>query len=232
MEGDLLKKYGIRIVKISDKEYPANLKEIHNPPQILYVRGNLKPEDDISVAIVGARRCSEYGKRVTRKLASGIAEAKVTIISGLALGLDTIAHEEAVKKGSRTIAVLANGLDTVYPQANWELAEKISQNGALISEYPPGTEPLKQNFPARNRIISGLAKSVLITEATDKSGTLHTLNFALEQNRDVYAVPGPIDSPLSLLPNNLIKEGARPVTEASDILIDMGIEEVKPLPKG
>jgi DNA processing protein len=138
----------------------------------------------------------------------------------LAVGIDTIAHEAAVKNGTRTIAVLANGLDMIYPPENKLLAEKIIGNGVLISEYPLGTMPLKQNFPARNRIISGLSKGVLLTEATDKSGTLHTVNFALEQNRDIYVVPGPIDSPMSVLPNSLIKLGAKPITEVAEILED------------
>lgn len=215
-----LSKYGVRIITLQDEEYPSNLKEIHNPPPVLYVIGNLLPADNNAIAIVGARKCTEYGRKTTSDLANGIARKGITIISGLAVGIDTAAHEAAVRNGSRTIAVLANGLDMIYPPSNKLLAEKIIENGALISEYPIGMMPLKQNFPARNRIISGLSKGVLLTEATDKSGTLHTVNFALEQNRDIYVVPGPIDSPMSVLPNSLIKLGAKPITEVGEILED------------
>jgi DNA processing protein len=210
----------IRVIRIEDKEYPSNLREIHNPPKVIYVRGKLLPEDDNALAIVGARKCTEYGRKVTRVLATGVAQAGITIVSGLAIGLDTEAHVAAINNGSRTIAVLAGGLDSIHPLSNWDVAERILENGALISEYPVGTPPRKQSFPARNRIITGLSKGVLLTEATDKSGTLHTVNFALNQNRDVYVVPGPIDSPMSVLPNRLIKLGAKPITEVGEILED------------
>jgi DNA processing protein len=213
-------KYEVRTLRFEDKEYPSNLKEIHNPPPVLYIIGKLLSEDDNAIAVVGSRRCTEYGRRVTGDLAGKLAEAGVTIVSGLALGIDTIAHKEAVKRGTRTIAVLANGLDMIYPPENKILADRILKNGAIISEYPIGTEPLKQNFPARNRIISGLSRGILLTEATDKSGTLHTVNFGIEQNRDIYAVPGPVDSPLSVLPNEFIKKGAKAITCGEDILED------------
>jgi DNA processing protein len=222
-----LDKYGVRMIHITDKDYPACLKEIHNPPAILYVKGELKPGDANAVAIVGSRECSEYGETVARKLAGEIADAGITIISGLALGIDAIAHGEAVARGSRTIAVLANGLDMIYPQKNRELAERILQNGAILSEQPIGERPLRQYFPARNRIISGLSKGVLIIEGSDKSGTLHTANFAVEQNREVYAVPGNIDNPLAYLPNDLIKRGAKVVTESSDILEDYAWDSIQ-----
>jgi DNA processing protein len=213
----------IRKITITDKEYPVNLREIHNPPRVLYVMGEIRPEDVNAIAIVGSRRCSNYGLVATRKIAGEIADAGITILSGLALGIDTIAHEEAVKRGARTIAVLANGLDMIYPYQNRALAEKILANGAIISEQPIGAKPLRQHFPARNRIISGLTKGILIVEGSDKSGTLHTANFAVEQNRDVYAIPGEIGKDLAYLPNDLIKRGAKLVTCVNDILEDYGI---------
>jgi DNA processing protein len=225
MEKDkiIFEKYPIKKIFIADNDYPACLKEIHNPPKNIYVRGDLKPQDGNSIAIVGSRDCSRYGESIAEMLAGEIADAEITIISGLALGIDTIAHEEAVKRGTRTIAVLANGLDMIYPSQNMALAEKILKNGAIISEQPVGTKPEKQNFPARNRIISGLSRGTLIIEGSNKSGTLHTANFAIEQNREVYAVPGRVDNPLAYLPNDLIKRGAKAVTCAEDILEDYGI---------
>lgn len=219
-----LQKNKIELVSFTDSRYPKNLKEIFSPPFLLYIKGELKESDEFAIAIVGARKCTDYGKRATRDIAEGIAAAGVTIVSGLALGLDAEAHTAALKESSRTIAVLANGLDDVYPASNLALAEKIIENGALVSEQPLGMPPLKQNFPARNRIISGLSMGVLVTEATDKSGTLHTANFALEQGRQIYAVPGPIYNPMSAGPNNLIKMGAKPVSCAADILEDFGID--------
>lgn len=220
-----LERIGINIISIKDVEYPILLKEIPTPPFVIYVKGKLKPEDENAIAIVGSRKATDYGKRATAEISEELARAGITIVSGLALGLDTEAHSAAVNAGGRTIAVLANGLDTIYPIANIGLAKKILENGAIISEQPLGMPALKQNFPARNRIISGLSQGVLITEAGDKSGTLHTANFALEQNRQVYAVPGPIYNPLAHGPNMLIKSGAKAVTCAQDILEDFGIEE-------
>lgn len=223
-EFEKLEKHGVDIITILDEGYPKNLKEIFTPPVVLYVRGELKPEDELSIAIVGSRRATDYGRRATKEVAEGLAEAGITIVSGLALGLDAEAHKAAITKKSRTIAVLANGLDQIYPLTNKPIGDKILENGAIISEQPIGMPPLKQNFPARNRIISGLSLGMLVTEAGDKSGTLYTANFALEQNRLIYAIPGPIYNPLAHGPNNLIKMGAKPVTSAEDILEDLGIE--------
>jgi DNA processing protein len=217
----------VSIIAFTEKEFPTNLKEIYSPPFLLYIKGELKPEDELAIAIVGARKFTDYGRRTTQDMASGIAQAGVTIVSGLALGLDAVAHEAAIKEGSRTIAVLANGLDRIYPTTNRGIAEKILENGAIISEQPIGMPPLRQNFPARNRIISGLSTGVLVTEASEHSGTLHTANFALEQGRQIYAVPGPIYNPMSAGPNNLIKMGAKPVSTPSDILEDLGITELE-----
>lgn len=214
----------IKLISLLDKEYPAALKEIHNPPFLLYVIGEIKPEDQQAIAVVGSRRCTDYGRRVTAEIVTSLAKRGITIISGLALGIDTEAHQAAVRSGGRTLAVLANGLDQVYPSSNTNLAKEIIKNGAIISEQPLGIPAYTQNFPARNRIISGLSVGVLITEASDKSGTIHTANFALEQNRQIYAVPGPIYNPLSVGPNRLLKMGAKAVLEGQDILEDFGLD--------
>lgn len=218
-----LDKYKIDIITIFDNNYPTNLKEIYTPPVVIYIKGKILKSDENSIAVVGSRKCTDYGRRTTEDIVGGIASSEVTIVSGLALGLDTEAHRTALNVRGRTIAVLANGLDSIYPTTNISLANKILENGCLISEQPIGMPPLKQNFPARNRIISGLSRGVLITEAGEKSGTLHTASFAIEQNRNIYAIPGPIYNPLSLGPNNLIKHGAKPVTCSEDILEDFGI---------
>jgi len=233
-EWEKLEKHKVDIITVLDESYPKNLKEIFNPPFVLYSIGVLKPEDNTAIAIVGSRKCTDYGKRATKDIAEGLAQAGITIVSGLALGLDTEAHTAAVQNSARTIAVLANGLDEIYPVSNTALAEKILENGAIISEQPIGMPALKQNFPARNRIISGLSLGVLITEAGEASGTIHTANFALEQNRNIYAIPGPIYNPLAYGPNKLLKMGAKAVTEACDILEDLGIDSEnaeKPLPE-
>lgn len=217
-------KLGIRVVTLSDKDYPEKLKEIYNPPFVLYVIGEL-PKKNLTLAIVGARKCTDYGRRATADITAGLAKAGVVIVSGLALGLDTEAHKATLKENGVTVAVLANGLDMIYPASNTALAKEIiEKGGCLVSEQPLGMPALKQNFPARNRIISGLADGVLVTEAGEHSGTLHTANFALEQNRNVYAVPGPIYNEMAYGPNNLIKNGAKPVSSAQDILDDFGIE--------
>lgn len=215
---------GAKIITLTDQRYPSALKEIFNPPYILYLKGSLLPEDENAIGIVGSRKGTDYGKRVTFDVAGELTKAGITVVSGLAIGLDTEAHRGALAGGGRTIAVLANGLDAIYPRSNHSIAEQIINNGCLISEQPPGMPPLKQNFPARNRIISGLSKGILVTEAGEGSGTLHTASFALEQNRQIYAVPGPIYNPLAKGPNNLLKQGAKAVTEAQDILEDFGIE--------
>jgi DNA processing protein len=222
-----LKENEIDIVSIYDDGYPQILKEIYNPPFILYQKGRYLEQDNRAVAIVGSRKGTDYGKRVTFDIARSLAEAGVTIVSGLAVGLDTEAHKGALAGGGRTIAILANGLDQIYPASNTALAQEIIKNGCLFSEQPFGMPPLKQNFPARNRIISGLSEGVLITEADEKSGTLHTASFALEQNRQIYAVPGPVYNPLAKGPNSLLKHGAKAVTEANDILEDYGLEKVR-----
>jgi len=224
-EMEKLEKENINIMTIQDDSYPKLLKEIYDPPAMLYVKGSFKPNDELSLGIVGTRNISEYGKQITPIITSQLTKAGITIISGLARGVDSLAHQIALDNKGRTIAVLGSGIDSksIYPAVNKYLAEKISENGAVISEFPINTKPLPQNFPQRNRIISGLSLGILVIEASQKSGSMITARNALEQNRDVFAIPGHILSENSLGPNNLIKMGAKLVTKTSDIL-----EEIYP----
>jgi DNA processing protein len=217
----------IHTLRLSDPSYPDYLAAIAGPPQQLYYLGDLMPLLNLPrLAVIGSRRVSPYGRGVTVKLAQAAAEQGVVIVSGLALGVDGLAHQAALDAGGKTIAVLAGGLDHIYPSSHHRLAEEIvKQGGVLVSEYPLGTESFKQNFIARNRIVSGISDGVLITEAAEKSGTLHTANFALEQGRTVMAVPGNITSLLSAGTNNLIKAGATPVTGLDDILAALGLSK-------
>jgi DNA processing protein len=219
----------VKHITIDDDSYPQPLRNIPSPPKELFYLGAepsawlLRPR----VAIVGSRGVSPYGRAVTEQLAGQLAERGITIVSGLALGVDAIAHEAALKHGGLHLAVLANGLDEIYPASNTNLAKRLlEQGGAIISEYPVGTPSLKQNFIARNRIVAGLSNALLIIEATDKSGTLHTARFALEQGRDVLVVPGNITSPNSVGCNQLIKSGATPVTSVDDILFALGAKNL------
>ncbi len=220
----------ITTLKLVNKDIPEPLRHIPTPPKQLWVLGNLTPLlDKPKVAVIGSRKASPYGTHTTEKLAGELAGKGIVIISGLALGIDGIAHRAALGSGGHTIAVLPCGLERVYPSSHRELAKRILDGGgALISEYPEGTEPRRENFIARNRLISGLADGVLIPEAAEKSGSLHTANFALEQGRTVMAVPGNITSPTSKGTNNLIKSGATPVTEAADVLHALGLEGITP----
>ena len=220
-----LEKEGIKILTIKDKNYPKRLKEIYNSPAFLYYKGELQ-KDEYSLGIVGTRKMTSYGKQAVLEIASQLAQSGVTIVSGLALGIDALAHQAAIDFKARTIAVLGGGIDkrTVYPSRNLKLAEKIvEQGGVMISEYPIGTPPLKQNFPYRNRIISGLSLGVLIIEAPEDSGALITARYALEQNREVFALPGSIYSQNSSGPNNLIKMGAKLITSGADILESLNL---------
>ena len=200
------------------RDYPTNLRKIPHPPPVLYVRGRLVEQDELAVAIVGTRQVSAYGREVARELGSELARHGVTVVSGLALGVDTIAHQAAVEAGGRTVAVLGSGVDQIYPARNRRLALQIIEQGALVSEYPLGTKPEASNFPPRNRIISGLSLAVIVVEAGKRSGALITASFAAEQARDVFAVPGSILSPGSDGCNRLIQDGAYPVTSVSDLL--------------
>ena len=209
---------GIRILTWADPDYPDRLREISQSPFVLYLKGDFSPEDSWAVAVVGTRRFSSYGSQVTEDIAHTLAQNGITIISGLARGVDGIAHQSALDAGGRTLAVLGSGLDVIYPPEHRSLAGKICHNGALISDYPPGTPPDGSNFPPRNRIISGLSKAVLVIEAGEKSGALITATYAAEQGREVFAVPGNITSSLSKGSNLLIKQGAHPLLCPQDVL--------------
>lgn len=215
-------RFGAAVVTMADKDYPKNLLNIYDPPPYLYVKGQLR-EDERSIAVVGSRFASPYGKIATEGISRDLAKKGYAVISGMARGIDTAAHKGALSAGGRTIAVLGSGIDVVYPPENKGLYEEICQAGAVISELPMGTGPLSENFPARNRIISGISLGVVIVEATLKSGSLITATCAAEQGRDVFAVPGNINSKGSKGTNKLIKDGAKLVEDVSDIL-----EEIAP----
>lgn len=214
---------GVNILTWEDEMYPSLLKEIEQPPPVLYTRGTLDKKDLCAVAVVGTRRVSGYGRQVTEELVSYLASKGVTIVSGLARGIDSIAHMSALKAGGRTLAVLGSGVDRIYPPEHRQLAEKVITDGALLSDYPLGTMPDSSNFPPRNRIISGLALATVVVEAGETSGALITAQFAIDQGREVYAVPGNIFAPQSKGTNKLIAQGAHPLISARDItdLFDM-----------
>jgi len=220
-----LESLNIKTFTIFEDNYPANLKEISDAPFVLYVRGNIEKSDARSVAIVGTRMMTSYGKEVTNKFAVALANFGITVISGLALGVDAEAQRSALAAGGRTIAVLASGLDIISPYANKALAlEFIKSSGAVVSEYPLGHQPFRENFAVRNRLISGLSKAVIVTEARIKSGTFYTVNAAANQGRPVFAVPGPITSPASEAPNYLIQNGAKLVTKVSEVLEELNMQ--------
>ena len=221
-ELELAQKCGARIVPFWSEEYPEQLRQIHSPPIVLYVKGELQKTDALSVAIVGARRCSLYGRNQAEQIAFQLAARGFCVVSGMARGIDAAAHEGALKSGGRTIAVLGTGLANIYPREHKALAEKICAHGALVSELPMATPVDGRNFPPRNRIISGLTLGVLVIEAAAKSGSLITAQWAQEQNRNVFALPGKIDNPLTIGPHRLIRDGARIVTCVEDILEEFG----------
>lgn len=226
-----MEKENINIISIHDKVYPHLLKEIFDPPQVLYYKGKFTT-DNFNLAIVGSRKFSSYGKQCTESLSRELSQQGLTLVSGLALGIDTFVHETCLQNSGHTIAVLGSGIDkhSLYPSSNRALAERIvTQDGLIISEFPLGTEPLRYNFPQRNRIISGLSTATLVIEAYEKSGALITAQFALDQNRELLAVPGSIFSPASAGPNNLIKQGAKIVSKASDVLeiFNLDISDIK-----
>jgi DNA processing protein len=218
----------IKEITIENQNYPQLLRKIKNPPKKLYFLGQIFPNENC-FAIVGTRKCSNYGKEVAYKIASELAEAGLTIVSGFAPGIDTIAHKAAIEKGKRTIAVLGTGIDekSIYPKSNLKLIDKILEcGGAIISEFPPGTHGTKYTFPQRNRIISGLSLGVLVVEARIQSGALITANYAKEQGKKVFAVPGSIFSQASKGCHFLIKNGAKLVESAKDILEELGIRKL------
>lgn len=209
----------IETIKIGDSYYPKYLREIYDAPKKLYIRGNKEILNNRSIAIVGCRNNSKYGELIAKNLGYNLAKAGFNIVSGLAKGIDSFAHIGAIYAKGKTVAILGNGIDTIYPRQNIKIAEKIIEyGGAIISEYPAGVKPDKLNFPARNRIISGLSLGAIIVEAKEKSGSLITADFALEQGRDVFAVPGFITEPNSKGTNKLIKQGAIPITSFEDVL--------------
>ncbi len=217
----LLERYevqGIQLLTWEDEAYPKRLKDIDQPPPVLYVRGTLTEADSFAIAIVGTRRVTSYGRQVTEDVASTLASNGISVVSGLARGVDAIAHQAALKVGGRTIAVLGCGVDRIYPPEHAQLAEKIIANGALVSDYAPGTGPEAANFPPRNRIISGLSQATIVVEAGETSGALITAQFAVDQGREVFAVPGNIYAPQSKGTNRLIAQGAHPMLSARDVL--------------
>jgi DNA processing protein len=217
---------GIGCLTWEDENYPRHLKNIDQPPPVLYVRGEMLPEDDWAVAIVGTRKVTSYGRQVAEEVATFLAQNRVTVVSGLARGVDGIAHQSALKAGGRTIAVLGSGVDRIYPPENRHLAEEVIERGALVSDYPPGTTPDATNFPPRNRIISGLALAVVIVEAGVTSGALITATFAAEQGREVFAVPGSILALQSKGTNRLIQDGAQPLLDPQEILEVLNLTQV------
>ncbi len=221
-EIDLLERHGVTALTWNDSAYPPRLREVFELPPVLYVKGDWRP-DEWNVAVVGTRRPTPYGRQAAELLSGDLARNGITVVSGLARGIDAAAHRAALAQGGRTIAVLASGLDIIYPPEHTRLAAEIVERGALISDYPPGTQPRPDYFPRRNRILSGISLGVLVVEAGPGSGALHTANWALEQGRDVFAVPGSIFSAMSQSSNALIREGAKLVAGVEDILEELNL---------
>ena len=215
---DTIEKLGINTVTILDENYPNRLRYIYNSPIILYCNGDLIDEDELCIAIVGSRKSTSYGKWASEKFSKDLARLGVTVISGMAKGIDTCAHRGALDERGRTIAVLGSGVDVIYPKTNKSLYKEIIRHGVVMSEFPLGTSPFATNFPQRNRIISGMSLGVIVIEATEKSGSLITATHALEQGKEVFALPGNINSIFSRGTNSLIKDGAKIVMDIEDIL--------------
>ena len=221
-----LEQYNVKAISPDDPQYPPRLREIYDYPPLLYVRGTLIPEDECALGVVGTRRPSLYGKQVAEEITTELARNGITIVSGLAAGVDSIAHHAALHAGGRTIAVAGCGLDIVYPSNHVALARQIMEHGALVSEFPLGTRPKAEHFPQRNRIISGMSLGVIVVEAGERSGALLTANRAVDQNREVFAVPGSIYSPNSKGTNRLLQEGAKLVCNCADILEELNLNIV------
>jgi DNA processing protein len=222
-EFELVKKHSARVISIKDPDYPQNLKKIHDPPLVLYLKGSILKQDSLAIAVVGSRRASFYGLDCAQRIARGLANFGITVVSGLARGIDTASHKGTLKAKGRTIAVLGSGLARIYPPENKRLFDEISESGAVISEFPMQAGPLAQNFPRRNRIISGLSLGVVVVEAARNSGALITADLALEQGREVFAIPGKIDSSTSWGTNRLIKQGAKLVESLEDIIEELNL---------
>jgi DNA processing protein len=225
-EIEKMERSGVKAFTFRDDGYPARLKETYDYPPVLYVRGSIEAQDEWCLAIVGTRGATMYGRQVTEEIVADLARSKITIVSGLARGIDTVAHRTALDTGGRTVAILASGLDTIYPGENAGLAKRIVENGALVSEYPMGIRPRAENFPRRNRIMSGMSLGTLVIEAGESSGALITAQMALDQDREVFAIPGSILSPASRGTNRLIQEGAKLVTDYTDILEELNLMTV------
>lgn len=232
-ELNLCRERGLTLLADTDPAYPRLLREIHNPPAFLFVHGELKPEDALAVAIVGTRHATSYGRQQAERLAAGLARAGLTIVSGLARGIDAAAHRAAMQAGGRTLAVLGSGVLNIYPPEHQGLADEVRAHGALISENPPLSEPVSGAFPQRNRLISGLSLGVIVIEAAERSGALITARHAMEQGRDVFAVPGRVDSRTSRGCHRLIRDGAKLVECVEDVLDEFGpLVEAAPRPDG
>jgi DNA processing protein len=222
-EMEKLERHKIKAFTCEDPLYPARLREIYDYPPVLYVRGNLPADDEPCLAIVGSRRPTIYGRQVTEEIAADLARSGIIIVSGLARGIDSVAHRAVLDAGGKTVAVFGSGLDIVYPGENAKLAQAIMERGALVSEHPLGIKPKAENFPLRNRIMSGLSLGVLVVEAGERSGALITAHQAAEQNREVFAIPGSILSPASQGTNRLIQEGAKLVRNYTDVLQELNL---------
>lgn len=222
LDGELrrIDQFGANIVTTDDSEYPALLRQIYDPPPVLYVRGTLRPEDAYAIAMVGTRQSTLYGRQTAERLARQLAASGVTVVSGGARGIDSASHEGALQSGGRTIAVLGTGLDIVYPAENVKLYQRIAEQGAVITQFPFGRKGDKQSFPIRNRIVAGMTQGTVVVEANRASGALITANFAAEYGRTVYAVPGRVDSPRSAGCHDLIKDGAQLCESAEDVLAE------------
>ncbi|HYI25890.1 MAG TPA: DNA-processing protein DprA [Thermomicrobiales bacterium] len=223
-ELERLQRDGVGLVTLADPGYPRLLREVPAPPPVLFVRGTLTEEDATSLAIVGTRKATGYGREMATAIAGDLAQAGVTIVSGLATGIDGVAHRAALEAGGRTIAVLGSGIHDIYPRNHARLAREIAESGAVISDILPHAKPDRWNFPARNRIISGLSLGVLVVEAPEKSGALITVDFAADQGREVFAVPGPANAHASAGCNRILRDGARLVRNASDLIEDLRLK--------
>lgn len=221
-----VERVGVHVLTWDSTDYPALLRNIPDAPPVLFVRGEITPADEWAVALVGTRKATVYGREVAHRLAGDLAHSGVTVISGLARGVDSVAHKATLEAGGRTIAVLGSGVDYIYPAEHRKLAEEIVETGALVSDFPLGTRPEASNFPARNRIISGLSLGTIVIEAGLRSGALITADFALDQGREVFAVPGSILSPASVGCNRLLRDGAHVITEVNDVLETLHLDHV------
>ncbi|MFP4458811.1 MAG: DNA-processing protein DprA [Candidatus Zixiibacteriota bacterium] len=220
---EAMQKTDTRLLFLNDPDYPKLLRQIKSPPPFIFIRGELKSSDEIAIAMVGTRRLSSYGRQAAERLSSSLAASGITVVSGFAAGVDTISHKGAIESGGRTIAVLGCGMDVVYPASNRRLWQNFTDHGVMISPFLMGMPPLASNFPGRNRIISAMSLGVVVVEAPEKSGSLITARYALEQNREVFAVPGDINSDKSKGTNRLIQNGAKLIMNVDDILSEIGV---------